>query len=201
MIAPNREDVLKCSASTLMTIYYVIVGLAITEGLQKAFIEEGKFVGSEAFSTGNLPKTLLFFAMLPTICRFVHGASMHLGVLGNKRYKPLVDFASFCFQATMFYLMAFSLGDVVLFSSFFVVLLGLDTLWLMFLRVIRYVEINQTIKQWLTSNIILILLLLGGLLFTKSIPSAVQPSLVTGVAILATIWDYVANREFYFPKE
>lgn len=197
MTTPTREDVLRCSASTLMMIYYVIVGLAITEGLQKVFIEKETFIGIAAFSAGNLPRTLLFFALLPTICRFVHGASMHLGVLGNKRYKPLVDFISFCFQAAMFYLMAFSLGDTALFSWFFMILLLLDTIWLVFLRLIRYVEFNRTIRQWLASNGILVVLLLLSL---KWVPSAVQPVLVMGAAIVATIWDYVANRDFYFPN-
>lgn len=182
-------------------IYYVIVGLAITEGLQKAFIENGNFIGVAAVSAGNLPRTLLFFALLPTICRFVHGASMHLGVLGDKRYKPLVDFASSCFQAAMFYLMAFALSDVALFSMVFVILLSVDTAWLVFLRLTRYLECTPTTRQWLQSNIALIFLLVGILLSMKIIPNSTQSLLIAVVAILATIWDYVANRDFYFPKE
>ncbi|HUT94084.1 MAG TPA: hypothetical protein VMY37_31770 [Thermoguttaceae bacterium] len=203
MATQNREEVLRCSTGALMMIYYVVVGLAITEALQNTFLNDGSFMAARAFSTENLPKTLLFLALLPTICRFVHGASMHLGVLGEKRYKPLVDFLWFCLQASIFYLMAFSLDTLVLFSVFFGILLLFDAAWLVLLRLLRYVEFGPTEKQWLVSDTVIssALALYVICRVDECITDASAASLILLVAVAATVWDYVANRDFYFPKQ
>jgi len=201
MTTPNREEVIRCSTGTLMMIYYVIVGLSITEALQNTFLKDGSFMGAGAFSTDNLPKTLLLFALLPTICRFVHGASMHLGVPSDKRYKPLVDFVWFCFQASLFYLMAFSLETLVLFSIFFGAILLLDTCWLIVLILVRYLKRGPTETQWLVSNTIIIVFVAGVLLTGERIPNTAKAFLILAVALAATVWDYVANRDFYFPTQ
>ncbi len=200
MTAANREEALKCSRGTLTMIYYVIVGLAITEGLQNTFLKDGSFMGARAFSTENLPKTLLLFALLPTICRFVHGASMHMGVRSDKRYKPLVDFFWFFLQASIFYLMAFSLETLSLFSLFFGALLLFDTAWLIGLRFIRYLKFGSTEVQWLVSNAVIIIALYGIHRLREYITNTIGAILILGVAFLATVWDYVANRGFYFPS-
>jgi len=201
MTTAKREEALKCSTNTLMVIYYVVVGFAITEALQNAFLKGGSFMGVRAFSTENLPKTLLLFALLPTICRFVHGASMHLGVRSDKRYKPLVDFVWFFLQACIFYLMAFSLETLTLFSLFFGALLLFDTAWLIVLRLIRYLEFGRTEVQWLASNIIIICFLCWTYLFGERIPNTPGASLILMVAFTATVVDYAMNREFYFPTQ
>lgn len=201
MDTTNREDALKCSTGTLMMIYYVIVGLAITEALHNTFLKDESLLGTRAFSAENLPRTLLFFALLPTICRFVHGASMHLGMISDKRYKPLVDFIWFFLQASIFYLMAFSLDTLCLFSTFFCALLVFDTAWLILLRSIQYLKLGCTEIQWLVSNIVIIAFLMWLCIFGDRIPNMTGTSLVLGVAVVATILDYVMNREFYFPSK
>jgi len=200
MATQNREEALKCSTSTLMMIYYVIIGLAITEALQNAFIMDGSFIGERAISTANLPRTLLLFALLPTICRFVHGASMHLGLLGEKRFKPLLDFVWFFLQASIFYLMSFSLESPVPFSIFFGVLLLLDVAWLLLLGSIQYVKVGFTEIQWLVSDAAIIVALCGICLARERVGNTVAASLILSVAFLATVLDYAMNREFYFPS-
>ena len=201
MTTANGKEALKCSTGTLMMIYYVIAGLAITEALQNTFLKDGRFMGARAFSSENLPRTLLLFALLPTICRFVHGASMHLGVPSDKRYKPLVDFFGFFLQASIFYMMASSLGTPTLFSLFFGALLLFDTVWLIVLRLIRYLEFDSTPTQWLVSNIVIIGCLYGIYLCRTRVPDVAGASLILVVTFVATVADYAMNRDFYFPAQ
>jgi hypothetical protein len=196
----NKKEALKRSTSTLLTIYYVVVGLAITEALQKTFVKNGDFLGREVLSLDHLPKTFLLLALLPTVCRFVHGASLHLGVPTDKRYKPLVDFIGFFLQGSMFYLMALSLKTQSHFSFFFGFMLLLDTIWLIILRLFRYLKFGHTEKQWLISNISIIVILIGINLIEKNIGTVMGAFLIFTVAFAATVWDYVWNREFYFPQ-
>ena len=201
MATASREEALRCSTATLLMIYYVIVGLAITEGLQNAFVKDGTFLGARVFSNENLPKTLLLLALLPTICRFVHGASIHLGVPSDKRYKPLVDFIGFFLQGSVFYLMAFSLESQSLFSLFFGVLLLFDAAWLIVLRLIRYLRFDRTEIQWLVSNALIIGALCGIYGLRECITSTAGAFLILVVALTATVLDYAINREFYFPPQ
>lgn len=79
--------------------YYVIIGIAITQALSHTFMKDNNFLGMRVFKGDNLISfILLSVAFLPTICRFVHGASIHLAVDGisKKRYKPIVDFCGYC---------------------------------------------------------------------------------------------------------
>lgn len=201
MTTEDRDAAIKCSTGALTMIYYVIVGLAITEALQNTFVKDEAFLGVKAFCVPNLPKTLLLMALLPTICRFVHGASIHLGRTSNKRYKPLVDFVGFFLQAAMFYLMALSLDTQRLFLLFFGVLLVFDTVWLITILRMRYCECRHTEVQWLVSNIVIMPILYGIFRVGKCTTGMVGAWLVVVVAVLATIVDYIMNREFYFPSQ
>lgn len=129
------------SKEALKVIYYVIIGIAITEALNRAFLKQGVFLGLQIFESNNLPSIILLFAFLPTICRFVHGASIHFDVISSKRYKPLFDFSGFLLQAAFFYLMATSLDKQLAFLYLFGLLLLSDALWLIFLRMINYIEL------------------------------------------------------------
>jgi hypothetical protein len=182
-------------------LYYVVIGLAISEALHNAFFKDSKFLGAGAFWAGNLPKMLLLFALLLTIFRFVHGASMHLGVLHpGKRYKHLVDFVGFFCQASVFYLMALSLEITTLFSCLFAILLVGDTVWLIVIKK-GYHKWDKTAKQWLWSNGLIIVALIAVYLLSGWIMNIVGTALILAVAAIATCADYRMNWDFYFPLE
>ena len=181
----TQKETKECSAETLKMVYYVIIGLAFAEALT-------------AFTKGA--SWILLLALLATICRFVHGASIHLKMDMKdltKRWKLLWDFIGFFLQASFFYLMAHSLDTPVIFSKYFIIMLSCDAGWLIFLMGIKYIEkLERTEKQWLWSDVILIVILI---MFNIIKPIG-HIEIISISAIAATIFDYVCNRNFYFPN-
>lgn len=199
MIKLSPQQTRQCSTNALKMVYYVIIGLAITEALYRTFLKDGSFLGLQVFWPNNFPSTILLFALLPTICRFVHGASIHLDMISEKRYKPLFDFIGFFIQASFFYLMATSLERPLVFSFLFGGMLLCDAFWLIFLRLINYIDLGWTEKQWLWSDfcIIGIFVILYTIDRTMTCVWSVVAILI--VAIVATFFDYFLNKDFYFP--
>lgn len=165
-------------------IYYVIIALAITESLNKLFLY-------------NISSIFLFAAFLFTICRFAHGASIHLIVYTRKRYKPIFDFIEFFFQAGFFYLMATALINPRMFTFLFILMLTSDAIWILLLWLINYIKLDRTHKQWFNSNLLMIILLV--LFSFLSIDHSLYSFLVMILSITATVFDYTYNNNFYFP--
>jgi len=182
------EQTRSASKEVLKMIYYIIIALAITESLNKLFLY-------------NITTLYLIIAFLFTTCRFAHGASIHLDVYSRKRYKPLFDFIEFFFQAGLFYLMSTVLTEPQNFSFLFIIMLLSDAIWLIILWSIKYIEPDKTHKQWLMSDIIIIFILS----FLLLIPClAIQYDLFSLIvmitSIIATLADYIFNKDFYFPS-
>jgi len=206
----SPEKTRDSSVNALKVVYYVIVGLAVTEALHRTFIRDGLFVGWECFRSNNLTAFLLLLALLPTICRFVHGASLHLDSPSKKHLKPLWDFIGFFFQGSLFYLMALSLQKPMIFSSLFILMLSGDSVWLLLLMKIRYIELGSVEKQWLLSDLCIIVFLFLVFLARTLIRCLWQieeptANLLSAIAILfiatvATYKDYHSNRDFFFPS-
>lgn len=188
----------------LKVIYYVIIGIAITEALNRAFLKEGTFLGLQIFETNNLPSIILLFVFLPTICRFVHGASIHLDMPSLKRYKPLVDFFGFFLQSSFFYLMALSLENPVAFTYIFSFLLLSDALWLIFLQMIGYIKFSKEKGhpeiQWLMSDFVIIVLLFVLIILDPAMRHIWSLVAILIIGFVATIFDYLLNQDFYFPE-
>ena len=186
MIKLTPKQTRECSTETLKMIYYVIIGLAFARALT---------VCSEGASW--IPWVLLF-ALLPTICRFVHGASIHLriDIDSEERWKLPLDFIGFFLQASFFYLMANLLNNPILFLIYFMIMLFFDAVWLIGSSMIKYIKWEETTKQWLWSDFILIVILLVTLIWLRNF----IPIIIPIGAIIATIWDYFSkpNRDFYF---
>lgn len=193
------QETRESSINALKMIYYVIIGLAITEALYRTFLKDGSFLGLQIFAPNNLPSTILLFALLPTVCRFVHGASLHLDIVSDKRYKPLFDFIAFFIQASLFYLMAASLRKPLVFLVLFAFMLFFDAMWLISLRLLRYIDLGRTEKQWLCSNVLIIISF--AIIYCKDRTMVCTWSVVfiLVVSIVATFFDYFLNKEFYFP--
>ena len=201
MGSEETKNTFESSINALKTVYYVIIGLAITEALKRTFTQGGLFVGKEVF---GLNRILLVLAFILTICRFVHGASIHLGKFSEKSHKPLLDFAGFIFQGILFYIMALALSKQPWFLITFIIMLFFDTVWLLILKIGKIIVFTSTEKQWLRSDIIMMLLFVV-LLFVanfidKTLSSLFSMLYVFMTALLATYFDYKRNWNFYFPK-
>jgi len=188
----------KASKDALRAIYYVVFGLALKEALGHAFVKDGRFVGSGMFDSAQWPTTLLFLAFLPTAIRFVHGASIHFEAFSSERYKPIFDFTGFLIQASFLYLMAITLAAPRDFAWLFIVMLLIDTAWLLVLHLSEFHQAQKTEWQWIVSNIAVVCIVTGLLRFEASLEDA---WVITATSIAATLFDYYFNREFYFPKE
>lgn len=195
----KEEKVRNVSKDALKGIYYVIIGIAITEALNRTFIKELNFLGLHVFLDNNLNTTLLLFAFLPTICRFVHGASIHLGVKVEKRYKLLVDFIGFFLQASFFYLMAISITEPISFAFLLIFMLSSDTGWLIFLKLIKYIKWDKTVIQWFISNLLFIGILISLIMFASLILESFISFIIIIAAYISAFLDYYLNRDFYFP--
>jgi hypothetical protein len=184
------------STDALKTTYYVLIGIAFTEALNRVFIKNDQFLGEHVFDRANLPSLLLLCAFLPTVTRLVHGASIHFA-LRTRRFKALVDFTAFFLQASVLYVMALSIERVRLFSFEFAVLLAGDIAWLLFLRAISYISLGPIEKQWIWSDSVVALMMVAAALRLGALAAS---ALVVVVSCAATALDYRMNRDFYFPK-
>lgn len=200
MIKLTTDEVRQSSANAIKTVYYVIVGLAIAEALSRTFVKHGLFIGLGCFKKENFPCFLLLCAFFPTICRFVHGASLHLDAPSEKRFKPLLDFCAFLMQGSFFYLMALSLDRLTTFILFFGFMLLSDAIWLILLKAKGYLnELSEYANQWLCSDICTIVFLVLIYLISKKTEN-VWPSLfILVISSLSSIIDYWRNRDLYFP--
>ena len=196
----DKNARIKASKGALKVIYYVIIGIAITQSLDQFLLKNGSFVGAGLFSMEHLQPFLLLLVFLPTICRFVHGASMHLDDTGTPTSKPLLDFVGFFLQATLFYIMALSISDGAMFALAFGLMLLVDASWLVVLWGIGHMGTFDTDKQWLASDACLLVVLLGLWLFGPPMSSWVSAGIILIASSIATIADYRMNRDFYFPK-
>jgi hypothetical protein len=195
--AKFRLDV---SKEALKTTYYVVIGIAITEALSRALVHDNVFLGAKLFDLLHLPAMLLLLTFLVTSSRFVHGASIHLGNIDAGGAKALFDYCGFFLQATLFYIMALSVRDSYAFLVSFIALLVGDFLWLFALCRLGYLSFRDTARQWVYSDLIIIVALVALLYFDPGLrlPSVITVALVSCVAAVV---DYRANWPFYFPPE
>jgi hypothetical protein len=200
---PNPGKTFRSSISALKTIYYVIIGLAITEALKRTFTEGGQFLEMQIFHPNRL---LLVLAFMITICRFVHGASIHLGEFSEKKHKPIVDFLGFILQGSLFYIMAIALNKTLWFLIFFFCMLFLDTIWIIILTACKFIIPTPTEKQWLKSNVIMMslffVLFFVGQFIDNTFSSIFTVLYIVAAASEAAYFDYNRNWDrFYFPKK
>jgi len=181
------------SKETLKNIYFIIIGIAITEALNRTIV----------MTNDLLTSVLSLIIYLPTIIRFTHGASLYLDKIYEKRRNIAINFISFSFQSIIFYIMSLYLEESLIFLFLLLVMLFNDAFWILILVFKKYEEFDKTLKQWLRSDtvfalfIILSLIFLAINLFFKYIGLI----LVLIYAIFATFWDYIRNREKYFPLQ
>ncbi len=190
------------SKEALKLIYYVIIGLAITQSLDRVFLSNGSFVWATLLDQNHLPSLLLLLSFLPTVTRFVHGASIHLDVIHTGRFKVLFDFFGFFVQASLFYVMALSIHEGAIFTVLFGTMLVADTAWLCILRCVGYVKFGRTERQWIASNLVIVtIFFVVWRCFDRSMASVGSAAVILVTSWIAAVADYWMNRPFYFPTE
>ncbi len=197
---PSYADVRLASKGALKTTYYVLIGIAITEALNRVFLSNGRFVGTRLFTGALLPPFLLLLAYLPTLSRFVHGASIHLDVVGTQRLKPLFDFIGFFVQALLFYLMALSVNVTATFIALFAILMLADGVWILVLRFKRFLKLGRMEKEWILSDILLAAVALALVFVPWPVTPMLAAAAICVVAWVAAVIDYGSNTYFYFPQ-
>jgi len=200
MASQAADTILEVSKEALKTIYYVVVGIAITEALSRTFVQDGKFLGLKLLDLLHLPAMLLLVTFLITSSRFVHGASIHLGDIHAGGGKALLDFCGFFLQATLFYVMSLSVRDSIAFVVSFVVLLFGDALWLFVLCRLGYVPFRDTARQWVYSDIAIVLILLALVYFDRELRLS-SVIIIAVASSAAAVVDYKMNWAFYFPPD
>jgi len=123
-----------------------------------------------------------------------------LDIYSEKRYKPLGDFIGFFFQSSVFYLMAASLDSPLVFSFFFCLVLLGDAIWLISLISARYIKCEMPTKQWLWSDIVIIIALVTVFVIDRTMAGVMSVMAILTIALVATILDYFLNKDFYFPS-
>lgn len=201
----SLEQTRQTSLDALKMVYYVIIGLAITEALSKALLDQkGNFLGGEIFMGDNLISFFLLLAFLFTIVRFIHGASIYLEMDKNlkTKWKLLWDFAGFVLHGAFFYLMAVSLKDVSTFLVSFGLMLLVDALWIILIGWKGYIKLEGTPLKWLISDFVIIVLLCGVWVISRTM-TYVWPAvaILIIIAIGGAYADYSWNKRFYFPIE
>lgn len=198
------------SLKSLEAIYYVVAGLAISDACEKTveLLQDERW---EAIDNWHVAARFLLF--LTFAVRFIHGAST---VFGNhslvkvksgmslyQKLQVLWDFAAFGVQALIFVLIASTVHKEVPNAIFLFALLIWDTVWI---AVTLHKDValpdlaKATMRQWVRSNAWLVLFMtfviyargldLVGMLWGSVL------ALVAGT--VAMVWDYWANRAFYF---
>jgi len=124
------------AVSPLMTLYAVIVGLALTEGLTH-FLQ----LGTPNWPHSALPSILrslpLFLVFVSTLARFFHGALLHVeqcyrpgaGYLKYRGGSALLDFLGFAVEGALFFVMSVLLHRPRGFLVSYTFVAGIDVIW------------------------------------------------------------------------
>jgi drug/metabolite transporter (DMT)-like permease len=200
----NRK-VLENSIDTLKILYMVVAGLALACGLERlVFSNNGQF---------QLPTDItviaFFIIFVTTVVRFVHGAMRHfhhyyLEQPQQTRWRkrqPLWDFAALGGEAFLFFLLAFSASDPLRFITYYLILLLIDSIWLIGIPFPHIERVwTGTPRNWIIAN--LTVLVPTGIPWFWFHNTQIAPPWLLGVffaGVLAhTVMDYRLNWQFYF---
>lgn len=201
MTKDDAERTRQASKDALKAVYYVVIGIAITEALSRAVVDRGTgdFLGWRAFDAQHCVSSMLLVAFLPTAIRFVHGASIHLDALSDKSYKLGLDFLGFLTQGSLFYLMATAIGRPRAFTILFSAMLVFDAVWIVILLVSRLITLGAIERQWLVSDLVTSGAMVG-VIFCADWTHRGPVVVIVSLAVAGAVLDYWMNRAFYFPK-
>lgn len=194
------KDIRRRAVDNLLRLNTIVIGLALTEAVRKTLIETS-VDGRIAFQI-NWQLLYPLSMLISTLVCFYHGANRYLDntyifdKTNQKKGSAIVDLFVFFMEAALFYLMALSLADGHTFIFWFLMLMLLDTIWL----VAVYFKTNEIIfnqvKPWMIVNFFTFLIM-GFIHWLIDHPNKVY--FLFGLGILRTVIDYKSNWKFYFP--
>jgi len=120
-------DYLKSGRNAIRLIYFLIIGLAITEALRLLLYRDGNF---------SMPKeeeVVLFVVFFSFVSRFFIGAYRVISEdieVGFRQPKIAIDLIGFCLQALIFYVYALNFIDAVYSQWIILIICVLDLIWL-----------------------------------------------------------------------
>jgi hypothetical protein len=190
------NEYLKSGRQALRSLYFLIIGLALTKSISTLFASNGV---TNQFSLPNLSEGFLFLVFMSFITRFSLGAYRVLSAdieIEHRRPKIVCDIIGFFIQALAFYVYSVNFYDLML-SQYTIIFISLtDLIWLLILR-IGYKIRGDVDAQWLKHNVIIILLL-GINILVFHAKSFVGISFLIIVSAIAAALDFVKNADFYF---
>jgi len=212
---PFKREVEDESVKHLQELYTVAVGLALTVGVERLLPAEGR--GEVQLRVG-----LVFAALVMTLVPFYHGAQRHLDINylhfteladpeRDGRRKSVMFFGDFLFlfiEGILMIAMGASVESAHRFLLLWLVLVGLDVLWLaVFVNaspaVAHEAAPPPTIQRYGWAVVNVPALVLGSILLV-AIGTADQgkqaATLVSILAVLRSVGDYSWNWHFYFPN-
>ena len=183
----NKKNI--ASIEALKIIYYVIVGLALTQ-IMSIFTVPNAYDKVLAF--------ILALSLLPTLVRFSLGITQVLEAHKTSASGTtlLVDFFLFLFMGSFLYFMAAYIGDIKIYLIFFIILLLVDLLWL---RITKTAVPRQFIFSDI-SVIVLLFVLYGASYLAPSSGFWALGVFLLLISVIATCCDFKYNWKFYFNK-
>lgn len=181
----------KQSYDALKTLYFVVIGLSVIKSIETL--------------TQNISSAVtwfLFISFLTTIVRFSQGVAR---VFKETRGYPVIDFYMFFLHGMAFYAMAMNLSEISNFIFAFVVMLGIDSVWLLIIGKKESWLFNKAESQWLLSNIILLFILcilyLMCYKFDNDNAALLFAFITAIISVYAARKDWTINRNYYLMSE
>jgi hypothetical protein len=188
------------SIDSLDRTYAVIIALAITHAIQLTFIAPS---GELALTARTLQLAPSLLALIVTTVPFSHGMNRHLDSIYvenaplSVREVLLLDFLVFFIEACLLFGFAASIRAGKQAFIFLGVLLAVDAAWGLVSRLIHR-KIPAASLTWAAINVVAILT--GAMFYrTTYFAEGDKPWFLSAVAIVRSVIDYWANRDFYFP--
>lgn len=181
-------DYLKSGRQAIRLIYFLIIGLAITDAMKLLFLNDGK----NSFPSSD--QWFLFVVFFSFVSRFFLGAYRVLSQdieIELKRPKIVMDSIGFFLQVLAFYVFALNFTDMIYSLWMILIICVLDSVWLILLASCYHI-MDSTFRQWIVHNLLMIVFVLLDLYWWKSL------NVLFVVALLAFILDFVFNHDFYF---
>lgn len=176
------------AVKVLSSLYAVIAGLSLTTAIKE-------FSSLTDFSLG-LENTITFFI---TALPFYHGVTMflianyYLRGFEGKTKEPLIDFLLLFSGAFALYGMAINLANLHFFLISFLILLIIDSVWVLYILVRRWR--HKIPREWLWLNFYMFSFL-PLLLHSQKLSVGVLAT----VAIFRTVTDYCVAGKYYLPS-
>jgi|GEM_PF-797769 len=180
-------DYLKSGRQAIRLIYFLIIGLAITDALKLLFLDSG------AFRMPSVEQWLLFAVFFSFVSRFFLGAyrvisqDIEIELTG---WTIVIDMVCFVLQALAFYVYALNFRYLTASLWMILIICALDLVWLAVLAAI-FGKRPKTFIQWILHNISMGIVVL--ILFEWR---SVSFLLIT--AVIAFCLDFAFNYDFYF---